>query len=119
MANRTLPDSDYDIDVIAYGIIWRSTLEFHSSLRVKAANLAGNDPLDVHHVQKAIAEINEEISRRTKRSSLRELVLAFGSGLIGVFLAEVISSLNTGVIPSFTHFLVLALGIILVVLRPK
>lgn len=118
MPNRELPDSDYDIDKsLAYASIWEQTVDFHHNLKHKAEELSRRDPpLRLHHVDQAFNELFNEIARRVRKrrgSSPGEVRLAFGSGLIGAFVAEALQQLTNGQLPSSLSVIALAMGVFL------
>lgn len=102
MPNQVMPDSDYNVDAIGYGILWQTTKHFHADLLNKSRWLAATDrrrDISAQDVRSALRDINQEIherltqeenNKRQNRLSLKDIAFAFGSGLIGAFLNEVI-----------------------------
>jgi hypothetical protein len=105
--NRILPNSDYDIDrERGYNLIWQKTNSFHASLREKAESRSKGNAPSPDDVLAAETELNNELYHKLKRQQdgqpkqawwkapPRELLIAFGSGLIGAFLGPLIELLR-------------------------
>jgi hypothetical protein len=136
MPNQTMPDSNYDIDKQGYGILWQTAKQFHSELLTKSRWFASGqgrahpEPADV---KQALAEINDEIHQKLRQDEIRknerqvnykELLIAFGSGFIGLFLGRLVDTLaNQSAIESVSwwYWVSLALGLVLITLsiRPQ
>jgi hypothetical protein len=128
MSNQVMPDSDYNVDTIGYGILWQTTKQFHAELLSKSRWLAANDrrnDITAQHVRTALREINQEIHERLTKEennkrrawlSLKDFLFAIGSGLIGAFLNELLQiAVKNAQLDSLNaiYWIALVLGIVL------
>lgn len=98
----TIRDADYDVDHLGYGLIKSKTILYHADLLDKAKTIAKGDDPSPDDVKLAEAEYNREVYEKLKHieiqkkgrlPGLKDIAVAFGSALIGIFVGKLIEVL--------------------------
>ena len=98
------------IDKEVSQVIRSQSRQFEDDIMTRAKKYSKGRPVQMGDVTRALENINPR---------WRELLIAGGSGLIGVFFGELLNTIPNGNLPSSLHGIALAVGVIMVMWRWK